>query len=289
MRILFTSDIHANSAYLFFMLSMASKEKADAVIIAGDIIPHSLPHAESVDILQAQGIYLRHTFIPTIRDFRQKRDIPIYLDLGNDDFIDTRKILEEYDGEVFHLLHWRKHLLADGVDIIGYMNVPPTPFGRKDFEKPDVSGQPYAPGNLISLNGCISENGMLKEASIDLASNDTIENDLIQLSEMIEQPFIFVSHSPPYQTPLDVLYDGTHVGSVAIKRFIREWSEKGQLIASFHGHIHESPKRSGSIRTKIGDSICFNPGQDGNGDFRYMIFELGDSRTPSDILVFHEP
>ena len=96
---------------------------------------------------------------------------------------------------------------------------------------------------------------------MDLASPDTIERDLAQLSETIKKPFVFVSHSPPYHTALDVIYNETHVGSVAIAEFIREWAKKGKLIASFHGHIHESPTRSGSVSTEIEGVSCFNPGQ----------------------------
>ncbi|RLC14139.1 MAG: hypothetical protein DRI57_14930 [Deltaproteobacteria bacterium] len=279
MKILFTSDIHANENHLFSMLLTAEKEKADAVIIGGDIVPHNLPHTDGMDIVGLQSKYLRDVFLPAVENFRQKRNIPVYLDLANDDFIAARKILEKYDGKLFSLLHERKHKLTETVDIIGYMNVPITPFGIKDWEKPDAADQPYAPGNAISLNGCVSVNGMLEKTVIDLASEDTIENDLARLSETIDRPFIFVSHAPPYQTPLDVLYDGTHVGSLSIRRFIEKWSEKGHLIASLHGHIHESPARSGSIRTEIGTSLCINPGQDSRriAVFQYVIFKLTDT------------
>jgi len=104
---------------------------------------------------------------------------------------------------------------------------------------------------------------------------------LRELSGLIDRPFIFVSHSPPSNTPLDVIYSGKHVGSVSIRNFVEKWSEKGLLIAAFHGHIHESPKRSGAIQTKIGGTLCFNPGQ-GNGrgaEFRYIVFELSGDRV----------
>ncbi|QTA84416.1 metallophosphoesterase family protein [Desulfonema magnum] len=291
MKILFTSDIHASDTHLFSMISIAEKAKVDCVIIGGDIIPHYLPNTHKAGILQAQEIYLRDVFLPAVEQFKEKRDIPIYLDLGNDDFKDNRKMLEVHDGNLFHLLHMRKHPLTDTVDILGYMNVPPTPFWRKDWEKPDSSGQLYAPGNIITLNGSVSVGGMLKETVLDLNSDDTIENELSLLSETIEKPFIFVSHSPPYRTPLDVIYDGTHVGSLAIKEFIETWSENGQLVASLHGHIHESPSRSGSVLTKIGNSVCINPGQ-GNGKgaaFRYVIFRLAYEEMPPSFQMLYEP
>jgi len=258
------------------MFSVAEAEKADCIIIGGDIVPHSLPDFAGAGPLEAQGMYLENVFIPAIRDFRLKRDVPVYLDLGNDDFMCNRPVLEEYDGTLLNLLHFKKNGLTDDVDIIGYMIVPPTPFTRKDLEKPDSPGQPFAPGNDIVLEGYTTKSGVLEETVVDLSSEDTIERDLGGLSENIDRPFIFVSHSPPYNTPLDVLYNKVHVGSVGISKFIKKWARKGLLIASFHGHIHESPARSGSISTEMEGVLCINPGQ-GSGvgaKFRYVIFRL---------------
>lgn len=276
MKILYTSDIHASGAHLFSMLSTAQKKKADCIIIGGDIVPHHLPNSGGASPLEAQAIYLERVFIPEIEKYRKKQEMKIYLDLGNDDFICNRTILEQYDGSLFHLLHLRKQRLTHEIDIIGYMNVPPTPFTRKDLEKPDSLRQPYAPGNRIVLKGFTTGQGVLEEITLDLDSADTIETDLAQLSETIDKPFIFVSHSPPYDTPLDVLYNGIHAGSISIAEFIKKWARKGKLIASFHGHIHESPDRSGSISIDMEGSTAFNPGQ-GSGQsarFRYVVFEL---------------
>jgi Icc-related predicted phosphoesterase len=168
------------------------------------------------------------------------------------------------------------------------MNVPPTPFSRKDWEKPDSVQQPYTPGNRIRLDGHLSIKGRLEKTVINLASDDTIENDLSRLSEIIDRPFIFVSHSPPFQTPLDILYNNLHVGSSGIRNFIAKWSAKNRLIVSLHGHIHESPHQSGSISTTIQDTLCINPGQNsGSGvNLRYVVFKISEtSGKPSiDIL-----
>jgi Icc-related predicted phosphoesterase len=289
MKMLFTSDIHASSSHLFSMLSVADRQDVDSLIVGGDIIPHDLPNTRRLGILQAQLIYLRDVFVPGIEDFKQNREIKIYLDLANDDFICNRRLLEGRDGELFDLLHMRKHKLTDTVDIMGYMNVPPTPFDRKDWEKPDSISQPYAPGNIVSLRGYVSSGGQLEETVIDLMSDDTIENDLKQLSESIERPFVFISHTPPYKTSLDVLYNMTHAGSLATRRFIEEWSKKRKLIVSLHGHIHESPSRSGLVSTEIENAICINPGQ-GSGEganFRYVIFKLSDDHILPKAEILH--
>lgn len=281
MKILYTSDIHASDTHFSSMLYVSEKEDVSGIIIGGDIVPHNLPNSVSEGPLKAQARYLEEVFIPAISEFKQKKNVEVYLDLGNDDFSCNRTILEKFDGSLFNLLHFRKVRLTDHIDVIGYMNVPPTPFTRKDLEKPDSKKQPFAPGNDVLLRGYTSTSGILKKTVIDIESKDTIEKDLNRLSEMINRPFIFVAHSPPYNTALDILYNGVHAGSVAITDFIKKWALKGKLIASFHGHIHESPVRSGSIISKIGDVLCINPGQ-GNGEganFKYVIFRLTGNRV----------
>ncbi len=281
MNFLYTSDIHASRDHLFSMLRIAEREDVDSIIIGGDLVPHGLPEIQRFGILQAQGIYLKDVLIPAIRDFKQKKDVQIYLDLANDDFLSNRTILETYAEDhsgLFNLLHMQKHKLTNSVDIIGYMVVPPTPFAIKDWEKPDSKECPSVQDNRINLKGYISGSGKLEEIKLDLRSDDTIENDLYRISKTITGPFIFVAHSPPYNTPLDTLFNGGHVGSISIRRFVEKWSRSGELLASFHGHIHESAVKSGSISTIIENSLCVNPGQ-GSGDgakFQYVICDLWD-------------
>jgi len=292
MKILYTSDIHANPEHFFTMLAVAQDKAVDTIIIGGDIVPHYLPDSHKIGVLPAQASYLENVFIPALKDFKQHRETAIYLDLANDDFICNRKFLEHHTPELISLLHMQQHKLTGNVDIIGYMVVPPTPFSRKDWEKPDTAKMPFAKGNLVSLDGYLSVSGKLVKTVIDLTSDDTIESDLARLSGSIDRPFIFVAHSPPYRTPLDVLDNGMHVGSVGIRRFIEHWSRKGLLVASLHGHIHGAPNRSGLIQTFIENTICINPGQnEGTGtDLRYVILELADLQAPPQIRVeSHEP
>jgi uncharacterized protein len=280
MRFLYTSDIHASHEHFFSMLKKAEKNSLDAVVIGGDIVPHYLPGFDRNDILNAQAHYLEKIFIPAIEKFKLKNRTEFYLDMGNDDFISGRKLLVKRHGELFKLLHMQLHPFTDKVDIVGYMAVPPTPFGRKDWEKPDCKKQTFAPGNDISLHGVVSRKGFLEKTIVNLKSEDTIEEDLKALGEKINRPFIFVSHAPPYNTGLDVMYNDDHVGSLAVREFIEKWSQEKYLIGSFHGHIHESPHRTGSIKTFIHNTPCFNPGQEnGSGSrFRYMLLSLKDEK-----------
>lgn len=275
LRFVFAADIHASNSHLASLLEKAVSVEADCLIIGGDLIPHYLPESYGSDVLKAQVKYLNDVLVPAFAEFG-KSNIPVFLDLGNDDFVYARKVLEEFDGDLFHLLHMRVIPLTDEIDIAGYMNVPPTPFGRKDWEKPDSDSRPFNPGDKVLTRGYVSGKGFLEKHVLDLSSGDTIETDLEALSKKIEKQFVFVAHSPPRNTPLDMLYDGRHAGSESIGRFIEKWSEKEKLIASFHGHIHESPYRSGLSEIRIGNAVCVNPGQNAGPDaeLRYAVFEL---------------
>lgn len=101
MKILYTSDIHASDTHLSSMLSVAEREGVDGILIGGDIVPHNLPNSFGAEPLKAQAKYLEAVFIPALRKFKQKCDVEIHLDLGNDDFICNRTILEKHDGTFF--------------------------------------------------------------------------------------------------------------------------------------------------------------------------------------------
>ena len=62
-------------------------------------------------------------------------------------------------------------------------------------------------------------------------------------------PALFIDH-----VPLDC-----HVGSIAVRRLI----EQKQPLITLHGHIHESAKRMGSWRDKIGETHLFSAAHHG--------------------------
>lgn len=286
MRILFTADLHVDPGHLDQIIQVTISRDMDTLIIGGDIVPHYLPGAHTMGILEAQARYIETELIPKLKKMKEGRDVKLYLDLGNDDFLASRSILEPYQGELFYLLHMQKHALTRHVDVVGYMMVPPTPFARKDWEKPDTNDIPCSPAGRINLRGFITGRGYLEERVLDLKRDRTIEDDLDQLSAEINRPFIFVSHSPPFDTPLDMLASGEHVGSISIRRFIEKWSQHKMLIASLHGHIHESPEVSNNISTRIKGALCINPGQ--RHELQYVLLELsGDGEDCRIRLLDH--
>jgi uncharacterized protein len=58
---------------------------------------------------------------------------------------------------------------------------------------------------------------------------------------------VFVPHAPPYQTKLDKIFLGTHVGS----RSIRTWIDEHQPDIVVCGHIHESSGQDLLGKTKM--------------------------------------
>lgn len=285
MKILFTTDIHAHPSLLDQLCQETGRHRIDALIIGGDIVPHFLPQAQLLGPLGAQAAYLEKNLIPALRQIKAQQDVRIYLDFSNDDFAANRQILEHYQGSLLNLLHMQKHALNDRIDVIGYMNVPPTPFQRKDWEKPDTADRPHAPGTRVRLKGYLTHTGRIQETMLDLNSGDTMEEDLNRLSEQIHGPFIFVAHCPPWDTPLDLLSDGRHTGSISIRRFVERWGSEGRMLASLHGHIHESPRVSGVIQTRIHRALCINPGQQKR--LQFVLLEIsGDAEAPGIKIIY---
>lgn len=282
MKIIYATDLHEKNSHLHSLLNIAAGKGADCIIIGGDIVPKKLFHesyGKGFDqVLWAQKKYLKEEFTSALKAFKDEHPrVSIFLDMSNDDFSANRPVLEAQDGRLFRLLHMRRHSLTEGVDIIGYMCVPPTPFGIKDWEKPDTTAFPHTSPN-IRTEGIRSAGERIVSSYLDLSSADTIEKDMEALSLMVERPFVFVSHTPPYQTPLDMLYGSrAHVGSRAVRQFIENWAGDGRLLASLHGHIHESPVVSETESVRIGKALCVNPGQDAG--FRYFEFGINGGRV----------
>ena len=285
MRILFAADVHIDQDLLAQLAQQVLERHADVLIIGGDIVPHHLPRMRSLGMLDAQADYIDRTLIPTLSRLKARCRIDIFLDFSNDDLAANHHKLLPHQDALLNLLHMQKIPLSERVDIIGYMIVPPTPFQRKDWERPDAAGVPYPPMSRVQLKGYTTGSGKIQETWLDLDAKQTIETDLAELSQQIDHPFIFVSHCPPYDTPLDVIDSGAHVGSLSIRRFIEHWSDQNMLLASLHGHIHESPSRSGSIMTQINTALCINPGQ--STTLQYVLLELTPETDPPNIEILY--
>jgi Icc-related predicted phosphoesterase len=170
-----------------------------------------------------QKFFLEFYLIRRLREFRKKTGKPVYIMMGNDDFASNFPILRKAGRDkLVKVLHKSFYKFADFI-IAGYPHVNPTPFLLKDWEK----------------------------------TEEEIAKDLEKLSKNINPgKAVYIFHAPPHGTKLDMLHNGQHKGSEAVRKFIG----KEQPVLTLHGHIHESPRVSGVMKQKIGKTLCVNPG-----------------------------
>lgn len=269
MKFVFVTDIHGNEKSYQNLFKLAEERDVGAIVFGGDILPMPL----SADSFAAG----QHGFIdaflrPAIEDFRRRNKTELYLMLGNDDASECADELErlERDG-LAKYIHMRVHEFGN-LSIYGYSFVPLTHFGIKDWEKFDTADQ--IPPRMASPPFFTQKEGVMTiDIERDIRPRGTIEEDFERISSATNPSrTIYVTHTPPYDTALDIIFDGRHVGSKPLRSFI----EKTQPPLTLHGHIHESPSRSGRIFDKIGNTICINPG-DSTGGLKALLLDTDDT------------
>jgi Icc-related predicted phosphoesterase len=261
----FVSDLHGHVRRYTKLFEAILSDPPDAVFIGGDLLPHGLvskshpaiPRADFVnDFLVAEFARLQKV----LQDAYPR----IFVILGNDDGRWPEEAFREASsrGTWQYIpndkVRWREFL------VYGYAYVPPTPFQLKDWDRYDVS-RFVDPGSVSPEDGFYSV-----PVPENVKRYATIQNDLERLAglESVEHA-LFLFHTPPYQSNLDRLsgHPGTidhvptdlHGGSIAVKRFI----ETRQPLITLHGHIHESPRITGSWKDRIGRTYAFSAAHDG--------------------------
>jgi uncharacterized protein len=248
----FTSDLHGQGALYEQLVALAATRRPEAVLIGGDLCPHAL----GPDGVAHQRLFLQGTLVEFARRLREgSPETTLLLLMGNDDWSANMSALEAHEGRLWHLLHERiVHVGA--IPVAGLSWVPITPFTIKDWERWD-DGDLESP---VRLEGWTSRTGALEHCRFDPDSRTpTIADALDELGATAPPGTLFVLHSPPRGTRCDVVHSGEHVGSRAARRFV----EARQPPLLLTGHIHESPRTSGSYRDSLGGTVVVNPGQFG--------------------------
>lgn len=275
---LFVSDLHGKEDKYTKLFRAIESDKPALVFLGGDLLPHSYINKNFVvDFLLPNLQKLKSTML--------NKYPRIMVILGNDDARTEEPSIVELEKQLLiEYIHFRKTNFSE-YDIYGYAFTPPSPFLLKDWEKYDVS-RFVDPGSISPEEG-----KRTVEVSIHEKKYSTIKDDLdtLTINEDLSKS-IFLFHGPPYQTNLDrvalkaKLIDhvpvDTHVGSVAIKRFI----ENKQPLISLHGHIHESARITGSWKDKIGRTYCFGAAHDGN-ELAIVKFEFCNPEIAERILI----
>jgi Icc-related predicted phosphoesterase len=268
---LFASDLHGRSERYAKLFAAAAAERPTALFLGGDLLPHGLAAGAAA--------FLEDVLKPGLRALRgadATRPARVFVVLGNDDPRSEEADFRDLEGHgLLEYVHGRRVELGD-YGVYGYAFVPPTPFLLKDWERYDVS--------RFVDPGCVSpEEGRRTvprpEGEVKWG---TIEADLRALAgEADLARAVFLFHSPPYGGALDrAALDGrkvdhapldSHVGSIAIRRFI----ETRQPLLTLHGHVHESPRLSGTWREQWGRTWCLSAAHDGP-ELALVRFDLED-------------
>lgn len=259
MKCFFVSDFHGKPDKYKKLFNSIKDESPEIVFLGGDLLPHSYLVSNFIkDFLVDNLLKLKSE----LRNLYPN----IFLILGNDDAKSEEKEIINYSNEgIWEYINFRSIELPK-FRVYGYCYTPPSPFMLKDWEKYDVS-------RYIDP-GCISpeEGKRTVEVSIEEKKYSTIKKDLDTLfgNQNINNDIILF-HGPPYKTNLDrASLDGkfiehipldVHVGSVAIRKLI----ELKEPKLTLHGHIHESPRLTGSWKDNIGNTRCFSAAYHGKG------------------------
>ena len=236
-KILYTTDLHGNVVFYKKLTEKVKEDQIKAVVIGGDLCPRGGNTLE--ESIKVQKDFLKDFFIPELS--KLKKDV--FVIMGNDDFRVNESMFQQQNNNIKYI--HKKRFTIFNKNIVGYSFVNPTPFRLKDWEKSE-DNKKEEPKQIFN-----------EEIRTVEKENGTIEEDLKNFKKLSNpKKTIYVIHAPPFNTKLDIIHDDAHVGSKAVREFIG----KEQPYLTLHGHIHESPKMSGSWIDKIGKTICINVG-----------------------------
>ncbi|MHA1376823.1 MAG: metallophosphoesterase family protein [Candidatus Helarchaeota archaeon] len=256
-RVVFTTDLHGkkNKFQKFFNLD------ANLYIIGGDLLSIG---GSFTEIYQNQLKFAQNYLYQILKEKKHEGEKLIMC--GNDDFPFFENCIEKWEKEgLCKQLNGRNYIF-EGIEIIGFKYVPPTPFVLKHYERRDEREI----GNQILKPVIFDKNGNYKIINFKeyLKKNKSISELLEELPKPRDfSKTIYIMHSPPFNCKLDTVYDGRLVGSIDIRKFI----EKNQPNLVLCGHIHECRGTS-----YIGETRCMNDGQIGK-KFHYIDFEIDNA------------
>jgi Icc-related predicted phosphoesterase len=259
MKVLYTSDLHGKIHLYQELLALSFSSAPEIIILGGDLLPSLPPNKRYEDMIPNQKAFIDQflfTFFKRILEATPAKRI--FLISGNWDLgyphIFTKPLEKIVD------LNQRSYQLKNRYELIGYPFVPPTPFRPKDYEKMDDLKAGWPPQKNPSCIRSIGQPDQLipVDPYLYLRERETIQEDLNRLPRpLCQKRAIYIMHSPPFGTQLDLVQGGESAGSRSIRTFI----EGNQPLLTLHGHIHESPRLSGTYFDRIGGTLLINPGQ----------------------------
>jgi len=258
-KTLYTSDLHGESHLYQQFSELATSSFAEIAVLGGDLLPSVRQIEQCHDMIPRQKSFIDQFLHPFFKNLIETTTVKqIILIPGNWDLGYYHLFEEAIEGVID--LSERKYSLKDGYELIGYPFVPPTPFWPKDYEKMDDSETlwPPQPDPCYIRSPNRTDQLVAIDSSLYFRQQDSIYGDLDRLPKpMNHDKAVYVMHSPPFGSGLDVIRGGQSVGCRSIRTFIQTY----QPLLTLHGHIHESPEISGHFFDRIGNTLSVNPGQ----------------------------
>lgn len=255
MRLVYTADLHGVIASYRALLAFAVERGAQAAIVGGDLLPPAISRRSAI---AEQRAFVEGPLRTLLVAFRATYPATaVYLLAGNDDWAAAIRSLDALESEgLAFALHERVYALGTTLWLAGYACVPVTPFSIKDYERLDDG--PARPTTFAMAY--TSVDGSVQPVNpAHFLAQPGIAFGLAALAQRSDPAHtIYVCHTPPADTPLDLMQNRKHVGSLALRSFIERFAPPLTL----HGHIHEAPRLSGRYATRIGATWCINPGHD---------------------------
>ena len=213
--------------------------------------------------------------------------------MGNDDCAANMDVLEKEDSKLYTLIHNKRVKLAGDFEIVGYGFVPITPFGIKDWEKFDLSNPPEhflrkymnRLANGTNFKGYKTSNGNWVPFAFtqEMMLSDSIQKDLKGILFTTKpKKTVYVMHTPPYETNLDLVGKNWHIGSMAVKMFI----EERQPYLTLHGHIHETVAVSREFKHQTGNTLSMSSGNcNTKDDLALLVFDIYDPQNAKRVVI----
>lgn len=272
-KALFISDLHGSIQKYEFLFKKILTLKPAAVFIGGDLLGFAAAGKDTAGVQNFLSDYLA-VELQKLRLQMNRKYPAIFAIMGNDDPKTHESELVKMTEDGILIYANERKIPFHNFTVCGYSYIPPSPYMNKDWEKYDVS-------MYVDVGSISPEAGFrFQPVSSDEIRYNTIKRDLQRLFDEPDlSDAICLFHSPPYQTSLDrAELDGikidhvpldVHVGSIAIKEFIRNRSP----YLTLHGHIHESTRLTGKWQEKIGKTICFQAAVERN-EKGIILFDL---------------
>jgi len=255
-RLLLTSDLHQHTPKWHDLVSVAARERADFVLVAGDLLPKTGGFKSQKEFFQQ----LRKYFTAI-----KAGSCQVLTYLGNDDFHVLEPLLNELESEGLCINMNGRVFRSSGLVFCGMNKVRDYPFGYKHYCARDGE-QVACPVQFCGQGLTVDEKGnwvQLKNLEQYLKSKPGIEEELAavkrQLADGEMSHSIWLIHQPPAGLGFDICADGRTVGSDSVYDFI----SANQPLLGVSGHIHESPyEPGGRWINHVGRTLWVQAGQE---------------------------